>query len=129
MPDPTPTVAVSAALLALFCGLGGCAVPVATGGGATVGVPGRPDAALYPPQDSGEGWEYARRDGALAVAGEARPLLATDQWPQAARPDLDYDRRVRLPSDPGSVLYFSDRPYRAWYRDGWPSRDHRPWYR
>ncbi|MBL8991182.1 MAG: hypothetical protein JNJ48_06340 [Phycisphaerae bacterium] len=129
MPDPTPTVAVSAALLALFCGLGGCAVPVATSGGATVGVPGRPDAALYGPEEGGEGWEYARRDGALAVAGEARPLLATEQWPQAARPELDFDRRLRLPADPGSLLYFSDSPYRAWYRDGWRRRDVRPWYR
>jgi hypothetical protein len=70
--------------------------------------------------------EYARRDAALAVAPEASPLLATNQWPQPSRPDLDYTRTLYLPVGRGEhypVTYSSDRPlaycaYRPWHFRG-----------
>jgi hypothetical protein len=70
--------------------------------------------------------EYARRDAALAVAPEASPLLATNQWPQPSRPDLDYTRTLYLPVGRGEhypVTYSSDRPLAYHYRG-----HYRPWH-
>jgi|GEM_PF-6947280 len=49
--------------------------------------------------------EYARRDAALSLRNP-RPILAIDQWPVVARPDLDLDRHLVLPTTAGRILYF-----------------------
>jgi hypothetical protein len=50
--------------------------------------------------------ELARRDAALSYR-PVRATLALDDWPQASRPDLDRARRLSLPRNPDSVLYFN----------------------
>lgn len=61
------------------------------------------------------GDEHWRRDAALgAGAGSAYPL---DMYP-ATGPSLDDQRRLSVPTTPGSWLYFSERS-RSWYDARW----------
>lgn len=145
VPLKAPTVAAWTLLLAPFCGLCGCAVPIATtpATGTTVGAQGRSSQTVFLGPDAAAAMEgvdmaglpeYGRRDGALAVSAD-QPLLASVQWPERARPDLDYRRTISLPSNAGQYQYFDTGPYRGtpggWYRwDGGGYRPvPRPWWR
>lgn len=93
----------------LAAALGGCApavVPRLSAGGDASSVGGVVGGALFLPTETRralggvEAWEfeeYARRDGALAVAGPTGALTASDQWPRAAQPTLERSRQVRNP--------------------------------
>lgn len=63
--------------------------------------------------ECGDNWAWweTRRDSALAVRSPG-PLLATDQWPEPARPSMDEVRYISVPSRPETIMYF--RPERAW---------------
>jgi hypothetical protein len=66
------------------------------------------DDAVPPP-------ELARADARLGTR-ETQPLLASRQWPEQRRSDFKRPRYLRLPSDPGSILWF-DQSWRR-ERDG-----------
>lgn len=146
MPSLAPATAARILLLAPLAGLCGCAVPVSVSPGASAGAEGAggrgAGETIFLPEQThavlagihpADLPEYARRDGALAVAGADGPLLATSQWPQATRPDLDFNRYISLPSQPGTYLYFSDQPYRGWYARPYYAAPGgytpRPWWR
>ena len=87
-----------------------------TGGSDASALFDGPEAAEFLDAVGGPGAlpEYARRDESLAVTGPSGPLLATNQWPTPARPDLDYTRTLYLPNGNGQyqvINYASDRPY------------------
>lgn len=136
MPLKAPTVAAWSLLVAPFVGLSGCAVSIPTAsGGSTVGAQGRTSHTLFlapsvtqddPSWDGSYLPEYSRRDAALGVGGDA-PMLATAQWPESPRPDLDFNRYLTLPSQPGTYLYFSSLPYRyGWWGYRWDGRRYIP---
>lgn len=47
--------------------------------------------------------EYSRSDARLGVRS-AQPVLATNEWPERARPDLLRARRITLETNPNQVL-------------------------
>lgn len=53
------------------------------------------------------------------------PTLATDRWPEDPRPSLRYDRRINLPTNDNSYLYF-DTGYRHTSRTYY--RSHRQYH-
>jgi hypothetical protein len=100
------------ALAALLALLGGCAahvdlprrspgLPASTGGGGAEAVFA---GSVLP--DAGEGWEFARRDAALALRAPDDGLNR-GLWPAPDAPSLADSRRLWLRStDADSVLYF-----------------------
>lgn len=111
-----------------LCGLGvagGCAtgVPRVESASATRfgGDQGRSAEVVFSPLDNGGGaeWEFARRDWAMSVRGDA-PLLATTQWPEPERASLENVRRVYIRDRDGSYTYFlPDRVPARRYWSGW----------
>ena len=75
--------------------------------------------------DPSAAWEYARRDSSLNVRTTG-PMLASAEWPEPARPDLDYYRRLWFSRRAEEFIYFGPGPYRA--RDAWPGAP-RGWVR
>ena len=65
------------------------------------------------------GQEVARRNDALNMR-TPRATLASDQWPESPKPNLRYDRRLYLPANDRTYIYFdsiytrSDRRIRQW---------------
>ncbi|MFN7020425.1 MAG: hypothetical protein ACK4WH_03750 [Phycisphaerales bacterium] len=111
-----------------LCGLalaGGCASSVPRIETASAsrfgGDQGRWAEVVFPPPERGGGaeWEFARRDRALSVRGDA-PLLATTQWPEPGRASLENVRRVYIRDRDGSYTYFlPDRAPVRRYWSGW----------
>ena len=111
--------------LLLVCGLGACS------GGARgqpvrvhVGAAGATPAAVFYPEDVagvvahlGPGPERGRLNGDLAWR-PATPLLATNEWPQAGRPDVRERRRIFIEDRSNSFIFFLQRserpPARPW---------------
>lgn len=70
--------------------------------------------------------EMTRRNDAMNIAVNT-PTLATDLWPEDPRPNLRNDRRIYLPANDRTYLYFDstyqryDRRYRSrsMYRYGY----------
>jgi hypothetical protein len=64
--------------------------------------------------------ELARLDDDLPVRRDT-VLLATNQWPAPLQPSIEHTRRVFLPRDANSALFFL--PRRGWWpRDRWGGR-------
>lgn len=64
--------------------------------------------------------EYSRNDDRLNLQS-AGPLLATNQWPQAEQPDLNFATTVFTGYGPGTIQYY-DTPsgfYNRGYWNGW----------
>lgn len=57
--------------------------------------------------------EMTRRNASMNIA-DTSARLATDLWPEAPRPSLRHDRRISLPRDEGTYLYFGSA--REWER-------------
>lgn len=97
--------------------------PIEEGGGTTwalvLNAPGvaRAHAATDPSQFA----EYARNDAALG-ARPSTPVLATNEWPQRARPSLASARRLRLETRADEILFFEPesryRPHYYHYNTG-----------
>ncbi len=67
--------------------------------------------------------EITRRNDAMNIAVNT-PTLATDRWPEDPRPNLRYDRRIYLPTNERTYLYFDrmyERTYRRSHRSSWYS--------
>jgi hypothetical protein len=131
---PRRTAALAAAL-ALAALAGACAAPLErrpeplardSGGEPLEGAGGSWAAVLHTPgvaritqyADLTTLPEYARNDAALGNSPRG-PLLATAQWPEPARPDLAYPRRVFLDPRPDAITFFqagptSYAPYRTY---------------
>lgn len=115
-------VLTGAMALGLLGGLGGCAssvprrveaVRVPMGGASWDLVMASP--AVQDEQLAG-GWEQDRNNDRLAIASN-NASLASDEWPEDARPSLDNARRLYLPQNPNTILYYSnDRG--QWRRSG-----------
>lgn len=58
--------------------------------------------------------EMTRRNNAMNIAVNT-PTLATDRWPEDPRPNLRYDRRIYLPTNERTYLYF-DSTYQRYNR-------------
>lgn len=49
--------------------------------------------------------EMSRRNASMNIA-DTGARLASDEWPEAARASLRHDRRVYLPRDARTILFF-----------------------
>jgi len=127
-------------LMPAACAVGAAAVIGALATGCASGVPAREAAWGEGGGGQGRSWEavflpagtavallrdeptrrpeYARLDDDLSVR-RARPLLATAQWPERARPTVTRTRRVFLERDARSVLFFLPRRERERDWDWW----------
>ena len=65
-------------------------------------------------------WEHSRNNGVLAARSND-PRLASSEWPEDPQPSLDDARRLSLPQNSNSVLYYSDerREWRRRSTGGW----------
>ena len=116
------TLAMTAIVLLLTSQLGGCATKVAARQRPpTLGPAGNTwELVFESPSASATSYavadrpEMTRRNEAMNIM-DTGPTLATDRWPESPRPSLNHDRRIYLPRDSGSYLYF-DRSYRSTYR-------------
>ncbi len=130
----------SNAVLGLCLLLTACAAPVRPpearrGPGMHLGSSGAAwDAVLPGPLVSAAGLtpeyspEFARRDAALSHRPNTA-VVALDDWPQRARPDLDRARRFNMPRNADAVLYFDlEQPASRHHhhndrRNDWPPYD------
>lgn len=117
------TLAMAAIFLLLTSQLGGCATKVAARQRPPVLGPAGNSWELVLESPSASAISYAaadrpelsRRNETLNLAVN-KATLANDRWPEDPRPNLRYDRRISLPRDDRSYLYF-DRSYeRSGYR-------------
>lgn len=124
--------AYAAALVVSAWVLAGCSAAPTRPAGVAVGHQGSAWETVFatPEVDArlgemGEGGEYARRDGALAVR-EPRPLLATEQWPERERATIERHRRITFPRRAETMIFFLPERRAVRYYLLPPSRRHRP---
>ena len=117
--------AILTALLAAALSAGCSHPPRQTPPRVHVGAAGASAAAvLYPLETSvilaglSVGPEYARLDPSLPVR-PAVPLLATNQWPQEARPSITERRRIQTRDRDGLYLFFLHEPAPAHWPHPW----------
>ena len=103
-----------------------CAAGVGVWGGCASAVPRRSAVRAHEPVQGGSwelvlgtpespavaagGWERSRNTGVLA-ARTTEPVLATNQWPEAQRPRLEFARRLQLSRRAEEVIYIPDERY------------------